>query len=447
MKLYQKITLFSLVALTFTACDKNDGPDVKDNFLNFDIPKVPVTSDYPVGVYYFNPGTTGQDPVRYGRLSEPSDYLANKAGPYVDLQLGNYAINQDTAQITDEMIDVVQQHVDWCINGGVDFFIMPALRAQRDSVAPNCINQDYRFYDLVLGKNPSNVNIGGSGKRVNMKSLKFVMTINMEDPICQTQLPTYNADGTSAGANTATLSNTVLLEDNNSIVIVSKDAVGNVVKTYTRTEMFAEFFKSLTRYFKDERYFRIDGKPLVVLQSAQRLYAADSNTIYAMLRQAVRDYAGEEMFMVAQQDAWSPPARYEAFFKNNVDAVTHRNMYNQGDFSRATMLHQFIFLNWEYSREWFRNNWNATDYIPTGGVAYNKYVDNGQFDAPVVNFDGDNFREMCNLMKSQSGNCRVMFFDSFNQIQYSSFLEPTKEDYGNGFGTRFLNIIREEFKR
>jgi hypothetical protein len=441
MKQYKNLILFLLVIFYFSACDGNNDPSVDDNFLNFEIPQVKVIEDFSVGVYYFNPGASGQDAVRYGRLSEERDIDAKKTGPYVDFVLGNYKIDQDVNKITDGMIDIVQQHVDWCISGGVDFLILPALRAQKDSLAPDCINLDYRFYDLVTGKNPSSIDVGGTEKRVDMKTLKYAMTINMEDPISLNYWPTYKEDGTLTGTNTITLSNTALLEDQNLLVAYVNG------KAYSRTDMFAEFFKSLTRYFKDGQYFRVDGKPLVVLQGAHKLYSRDCKAFYTALRQAVRDYSGEELYIVAQQDAWSPPARFEYFYKNCVEAVTHKNMYHQGDWNRSLLYPQFIYLNWEYSRNYFRDNWNSTDYIPTGSVAFSGYVDNGSYDKPSVNFDENTFRTMCNVMKCQAGASRIVFLDSFNQIQYSSFLEPTKEDYGNGFGTKFLDIVKEEFKK
>lgn len=439
MKLYNKIVLLALGLVLLGSCEKDEGPSPDDSFLNFDIPNVKVTEDFPVGVYYFNPGSGGQDGARYKRLSDPYELNNEKVGPYVDLHFGNYKINYDPNRLTDEMVDIVQQHVDWCIGGGVDFLIMPALRAEKNKLAPNCLSGDYRFYDLIRGKTTSAVE--GSGKKVDMKSLKYVLTINIEDPICKSNWETYNADGTLTNQKTTTLNNTKIL-DNYDELVAFVDG-----KTYSRTDMFKEFFKSLSTYFDDERYFRVDGKPLVVLQNPHKLYVKNSKDFYDKLRQAVKEYTGVDMFIVAQQDSWTPPARYEHFYKNAVDAVTHKNMYNQGTWDRSLFYPQTIYLNWEYSRKYLKDNWGGTDYIPTGAVAFSGYVDNGNYDKPMVNFKGDTFRTMCNVMKSQAGNHRIVFIDSFNQIQYSSFLEPTKKDYGNGFGTEFLDIVKEQFKK
>lgn len=442
MKLYKKIAAFTMGVILLGSCDPSDnGPGVDGNFLDFEIPEIKVTEDYPVGVYYFYTGTGGQDANRYKRLFDPYDLDDKKVGPYVDFEFGNYGINQDVTKITDEMIDIIQQHVDWCIDGGVDFLIMPALRAEKNKIAPQCMNGDYRFYDLVRGVNPSASQVGGSGKKVNMKSLKFVATINIEDPISKDGWETYNPDGTLTGGKMKTLSNTVILEENDDLVAFVNG------KTYSRTDMFKEFFKSVATYFKDEHYYRINGKPLVVLQNPHKLYTEDCKAFYDGIRQAVKEYGGEDMYIVAQQDAWSPPARFELFYKGGVDAVTHKNMYNQNVWDRSLFYPQAIYLNWEYSREYFRDNWSGTDYIPTGAVAFSGYVDNGNYDKPTVDFNGDTFRTMCNVMKSQAGNHKIVFIDSFNQIQYGSFLEPTKKNYGNGFGTLFLDIVKEQFDR
>ncbi|MCD8260991.1 MAG: glycoside hydrolase family 99-like domain-containing protein [Bacteroides sp.] len=274
-----------------------------------------------------------------------------------------------------------------------------------------------------------------------MKTLKFVATVNIEDPIAKDSWETYHPDGTLTGNRTTTLSNTVLLEDNDDLVAMVDG------KTYSRTDMFNEFFKTISGFFKDEHYFRVNGKPLVVLQNPHKLYSKDCKAFYDAIRRAVKEYSGEDMYLVAKQDAWTPPARFEVFYKNAVDAVTHKNMYNQSTWDRSLFYPQAIYLNWEYSREYFRDNWNGTDYIPTGAVAFNGYVDNGNYDKSIVDFDGDTFRTMCQVMKNQAGRDRIVFIDSFNQIQYSSFLESTKKEYGNGFGTLFLDIVKEQFHR
>jgi hypothetical protein len=438
MKWYNKTVALAVSMLVFGACAKDDGPSVDDNFLNFDIPTVAVTEEFPVGVFYIDPGSGGQDGARYNRLTEVYDLEGRKLGPYVEPQLGNYKIDRNQDNLTDEMVAVVQQHVDWCINGGVDFLILPALKADPNKLAPDCDNGDGRFYEVVRGVYSSAKK--GSGKKVDMKSLKFVATMNIEDPLTK-ERDILNADGTKTGEKRKNLAYNVLLEDNDPYISYING------KAYTCSDMFREFFKSIAKYFADEHYFRVNGKPMVVLQNPHKLFTKDCKVFYQAMRQAIKEATGEDVYLVAQQGEWTPPARFDAFYKGAVDAVTHRNMYNQGEWDRSLFYPQAIYLNWEYSREYFRDVWSGTDFIPTGAVAFYPYVDNSNLDKPIVPFDGQTFRTMCNVMKSQAGTNRIVFIDSFNQFQYSNFLEPTRTDYGNGLGTLFLDIVKEQFNK
>ena len=57
MKLMKYITGCSAALLLLAACNKEEGPSVDDYFLNYEIPEIPVTEDYQVGIFY-NKGMT-----------------------------------------------------------------------------------------------------------------------------------------------------------------------------------------------------------------------------------------------------------------------------------------------------------------------------------------------------------------------------------------------------
>ena len=70
MKGLKYITGCSLTLLLLAACNKEEGPSIDDYFLNYEIPEIPVTEDYQVGIFYNNPennyGTYGAnllDPI------------------------------------------------------------------------------------------------------------------------------------------------------------------------------------------------------------------------------------------------------------------------------------------------------------------------------------------------------------------------------------------------
>lgn len=459
MKKILLYTILGIGGLALTAsCSRDEGPT--DTMFDFELPVINQTAEYPVGVFYTNPGSNGQDATRYERMLELWDEDNGTAGPGLEPVCGNMSVNQNESEITDEMIAYVQQQVDWCIDGGVDFLILPALTATQNKVAPDCIGSNIRLYNIIrgtLGSYRASDDPEGkgtnSGPKVDMKSLKFCATLNMEDPICKSTWKGYDADGNEL-ASLKTLANTYRLEDDDDNGIYASyippvtDEDGNVITAgypLTRRQVFFEFFKSLKSLFEDSHYFRVGGtRPMVVLQNAHKLYSVDCQAFYAELKAVVKEATGEDIYIVAQQEgSWNPPARGEYFFRG-VDAITNLNMYNNNNWSRSVDYPRMIYLNWEYNREYIQNNWNM-DFIPTGSPAFNGYVDNGNTDKPIVKHDPETFRTMCNVMKSQAGHDRIVFIDSFNNFQYCSFLEPTKEDYGNGFGTKMLQVVKDEF--
>jgi hypothetical protein len=41
----------------------------------------------------------------------------------------------------------------------------------------------------------------------------------------------------------------------------------------------------------------------------------------------------------------------------------------------------------------------------------------------------------------------MVIVDSFNNWETNSTIEPTEETYGTGYGTLYLQLIREQFKK
>ena len=277
------------------------------------------------------------------------------------------------------------------------------------------------------------------GKKVDLKSLKFIAQADVNSPLANGECKIMGENGVLTNTSTTKLDYKHPLEDNDSYVTY----LGN--KLYTRTDMYIEFFCSLDTYFKDEHYYRYNGRPVVLLQGMNNVYLRDCQAFFQKIREAVKERTGEDIYLVARQDPWSPAARFQHFYKG-VDAITFGNMYLQGEWTRSLCYPQMIYRNWEYNRQYWEKNWNGTDFIPTGPVAFNRYVDNGEGSWPIVEMNPETFRTICNVMKAQSGKCRIMFIDSFNDIQYDSFLEPTNPEYGNGQGDAFLKVCKEEFK-
>ena len=224
-----------------------------------------------------------------------------------------------------------------------------------------------------------------------------------------------------------------------------------------RCEQLYSFFVNLTSRFctNNDLYYTVDGKPMIVVWNADKLYARDSEKLYNTIRERVRENVkdgngnGLEIYILARQERWTPPARWHNFFlSGKVDAVYMDNMYNQTDWFRPTCYPQCIDQNFKYNREYEWANYGV-DFVPSVSPSFNQWIDGDGtqfYNFPVVFKDEDMFRKMCNVAKMNLGKRPMVIIDSFNRWNVDQAIEPTDPNYGNGYGMKYLNIVKEEFK-
>ena len=141
MKLMKYITGCSAALLLLAACSKEEGPSVDDYFLNYEIPEIPVTEDYQVGIFYYKGNDITTRPngdanfTRWELLTLTDKELSTKNNynnltPQVmpESQKDGY-LQPDAGSQSYRMIPMVQQHVDDCIEAGANFIILPEVGA------------------------------------------------------------------------------------------------------------------------------------------------------------------------------------------------------------------------------------------------------------------------------------------------------------------------------
>lgn len=410
--------MFCAVAITFlVSCTTDDGPSIDDYFLNYEIPVITTASDIPVGAFYYNPAWSGNDAneARYSRLIGERDVAASpwpQLCPHVRPVLGHYKIDLNTT----ETADLFQQHIDWANEGGIDFFILPNV--SEDINQPNRLNTGgVKLVEFMAGRDPLSEN------KIKWGKLKYVLSVELNNFL----------NG---------VSNTQLIEDTD----VDTEGVSQ------RVERVCTYFGNLSkRFFVDNKlYYEVDGKPMIVLYNAHKLYSKDSEALYKKIREAVREASGKDIYIVARQERWTPPARYHYFFMTGrVDAVYMDNMYDQNDMARSYMYPQYINENFKYNREYDLANYQV-DFIPSIAPSFNKWLGNDgtkEYQYPLMDKNPETFRTMCNVAKMNLGQRPIVFIDSFNRWEYDMALEPTDPDYGNGYGMTYLNIVKAEFKK
>ena len=109
---------------------------------------------------------------------------------------------------------------------------------------------------------------------------------------------------------------------------------------------------------------------------------------------------------------------------------------------------QCIDQNFKYNREYEWANYGV-DFVPSVSPSFNQWIDGDGtqfYNFPVVFKDEDMFRKMCNVAKMNLGKRPMVIIDSFNRWNVDQAIEPTDPNYGNGYGMKYLNIVKEEFK-
>ena len=165
MKLMKYITGCSAALLLLAACSKEEGPSVDDYFLNYEIPEIPVTEDYQVGIFYYKGNDITTRPngdanfTRWELLTLTDKELSTKNNynnltPQVmpESQKDGY-LQPDAGSQSYRMIPMVQQHVDDCIEAGANFIILPEVGADLGKGPGTEINQgDSLFVTMMLGR-------------------------------------------------------------------------------------------------------------------------------------------------------------------------------------------------------------------------------------------------------------------------------------------------------
>ncbi|MDR1682751.1 MAG: glycoside hydrolase family 99-like domain-containing protein [Candidatus Symbiothrix sp.] len=411
-----------IIFAAYACKDESGESSIDDFFLNYEITEIAVTSDIPVGAILYNPAGSLQNEEIWTRLTEERIESQGHVGPFVQPVLGQYGLNVDTTGAL-----ALQQTIDWGLEARIDFFILPVVREERTRIYPrNIFSEDSAFINLFQMKNDTL-------PAIELKEMKFALMTDMY--------------GFCSNLNNGTLIETVMpatvyldtyTEDVRDSVIIS------------RVDQLYAYFVRLSDYFSDPNYYHINGRPVVIMRDPQQLYAQNPAAVYQGIRDAVKQHSGKDIYLIAQQQAWTPPARFTYFFlQGKVDAITMRNMCNVGggNWDRTYFLPQMINENFKYNREYIRTNFGI-DFVPSVSPSYNYYpLSATAYNEPQVPKNPDEFRKYCNVAKMNLGQTPLVIVDAFNNWETDSAIEPTVEGVGNGYGNRYLHLIREQFKK
>lgn len=207
------------------------------------------------------------------------------------------------------------------------------------------------------------------------------------------------------------------------------------------TTLIDEFKGFADNHFQKDYYFRVDGKPVVMITplnlSSSAAASIDYTTVIPALRTAMAE-AGIELYIMGEiTSGWLPPQRYATAVKM-MDGVNLSN-WSTDVYDRATFFPSFSDMNWK--------NWSDSttkwgmDYVPVIFPGFDDKVMTPT--SKLYNIDRSEkfYTDYCNVAKRNMGEERIVLVNSWNDFQKGTSLEPTIE-----YGTRYLELTRSQFK-
>ncbi len=210
------------------------------------------------------------------------------------------------------------------------------------------------------------------------------------------------------------------------------------------TTMINEMKTHGTTHFDKDYYFKIDGKPVVIINPVNLATSAaasiDYPAVIGNLRVEMKN-AGTDLFLIGEiTSGWLPPQRYATALKV-FDAVVLSNWTANGNYGYDRSVFYPAFSDQAFK------NWS--DSTSVWGINFVPCIMPG-FDDKTMTPASKNFNierssklytDICNVAKRNMGDKRIVMINSWNNFQLGTSIEPTVQ-----YGLDYLNITKDQFK-
>jgi len=208
-----------------------------------------------------------------------------------------------------------------------------------------------------------------------------------------------------------------------------------------------EAFVYLKPVFERSNYFKIDGKPVVVIRSGtgyqpqpDQLIAGDPDlrpAAFDEVRNEVNLQSGMDLYLIGDVVDWYPPERFPEYLAT-FDAITPYNMHTNSK-QVNTRFNESVDLSYEHWTEYTDANGHL--FIPNAIPGYNDTIQETR-NNDVLPRGEQFFREQCNISKKYlNPGLNLVFVTSFNQWHEDTQIEPSPT-----YGNIYLDILKGEFK-
>ncbi|NLR93505.1 glycoside hydrolase family 99-like domain-containing protein [Flammeovirga agarivorans] len=214
----------------------------------------------------------------------------------------------------------------------------------------------------------------------------------------------------------------------------------NTLEQQGKKEAFIQSFKDMIPYFDQPNYQKIDDKYVVNMIAANRFYCDSIELVYEELR-AEMSALGYDLYITGEQTGWTPPARFEHYYFNALDAVAFTNMFNNAWYDRHVFLPQSLDQHWQYSKDYYMTKGNI-EMVPTVAPSIDPTINNPNATTFTIDRDSDFFWSLLNVAKKNVGPSRTIIVNSFNDWNFNTQLEPA-----DSYGSTSLQLLKQQTKR
>lgn len=361
-RLYIYSSLMLLMIAGLSSCKKKDVTPA-NNFLDYTIPNVPVTSNYSVGAFYYSFGSFNANITQ-----------APITGKY-------YYVNGVPTVGGVATPSIMQQHIADAGTAKIDYFIFSVR-------SPTLDNANYQQDSLLVNTFLA---------QPNASTMNFALTYNLNIGL----FGITNSGGTTG--------NGVTIETN-----------------AAKLASFYNDFKRIAFWMSKSNYQKVNGKYLLIINNAQDLNSNNNVALYQQIRSNL-SAMGFNLYIVGMQNRWTPPQRYYYRFQNCTDAMYEANMADYaGDLDRRNIFPQMCDQNWAYWKSTIES-WNMEfvpcvmagyNYQITNPTSANVSVPRTA--------DGGWYKTFTDVAKRNASKSRLIFLDSFNNFALDSQIEPTQ---------------------
>lgn len=207
------------------------------------------------------------------------------------------------------------------------------------------------------------------------------------------------------------------------------------------TTMINEFKTLASSHFDKDYYYKVDGRPVVMITPLNLSSSAGSSINYATvipaLKQAMTD-VGINLYVIGEITlGWLPPVRYAPAIKA-MDGVNANN-WTTDVYDRSVFFNSFVDMNW---KNWTDSTktWKV-DFVPCIAPGYNDKAMTPASKMFDIGYTPEFYTDFTNVAKRNMSSKRIVLINSWNNFQLGTAIEPT-ETYGN----IFLQMTRKQFK-